>query len=120
VSSVWGQCTSDWNSAGPHAGMQSTLLRSHVRELALGVERELDHAIDLWSSTGAGNEVNTLLRNAIRSHRQMTRHYDDWQYKQALYACLEALSWVDQALTLIGEPDRIHDPISELGLTPFD
>jgi hypothetical protein len=125
VSSLWGQSTSDWNGVGPHAGMQATLLRSHVREEVLGLEAELDYAISLWVSINekpkkGGDPVEKLLKEAIKQHEKMKKKYDEWAYKDALYSALEALSLVDQALALMGEPDRIHDPIRELGLAPFE
>jgi hypothetical protein len=120
VSSLWCQCTSDWNGVGPHAGMQATLLRSHVREEAWGVEAELDYAITLYRNSDTDKGVENLLEDAIKQHQEMKKHYDQWDYKAALYSALQALSLVDQALTLMGEPDRIHDPITEFGLAPFE
>ena len=99
--------------------MQATLLRSHVREEALAVEAGLDYAIDRLAI--AGNlQAALLVGGAIAAHHVMKFFYDKWDYKTSLYAALVALSFVDRALTAMGEPDHIHDPIRELGLTPFE
>ena len=121
VSSLWGQCSSDWNGVGPHAGMQATLLRSHVREEAHAAETELEHAIERYKQSYADDhQVRQLLHAAIGKHHTMKGLYGDWEYKEALFAAMEVLSLVDEALASMGEPDRIHDPILELGLTPFE
>jgi hypothetical protein len=39
---------------------------------------------------------------------EMKKHYDQWDCKAALYSALQALSLVDQALTLMADPRSHH------------
>ena len=111
--------------AARYTWMQATLLRSHVREEARAAEAELEYAISAWEQNDPGNKhgrkkhVKKLLKDAIKEHRKMKKLYDAWNYKAALFSAMKTLSLVDQALTAMDEPDRIHDPIEELGLGPF-
>jgi hypothetical protein len=46
-------------------------------------------------------------------HDLALSNYDDWDYEAAIESAMRVLSFTDQALTLMGEPDRIHDPLAE-------
>ncbi|MFY0523165.1 hypothetical protein ACN28I_08280 [Archangium gephyra] len=115
VSTVWGPITSEWNGVGPQAGMGATLHRSHAREELAGAERQLGYAIARFSSSFPREvELRRLLLEAIHVHSLAVRRYDDWDYEGALREAMRVLSLLDQALTRMGEPGRIHDPLTEV------
>ena len=59
------------------------------------------------------------LRRAVAAHEAALVSYDDWEYAAAIAATWRMLHHVDRALTAIGQPDRIHDPLEALGSFPF-
>ena len=114
VSTVWGQITSEWNGVGPQAGMQATLHRSHAREEITAGENHLAYAIEKFKDEFAFNqEIKSLLVDTLAMHDLALSNYDDWDYEAALESAMHVLSFTDQALTLMGEPDHIHDPVTE-------
>jgi len=114
VSTVWGQITSEWNGVGPQAGMEATLHRSHAREEIAAGENHLAYAIEKFKDEFAFNkEIKSLLEDALAMHDLALSNYDDWDYEAALESAMHVLSFADQALTVMGEPDRIHDPVTE-------
>jgi hypothetical protein len=114
VSTVWGQIISEWNGVGPQAGMQATLHRSHAREEIAAGENHLAYAIEKFKDEFSLNQqIKSLLKDALAMHDLALSNYDDWDYEAAIESAMRVLSFTDQALTLMGEPDRIHDPLTE-------
>jgi hypothetical protein len=115
VSTVWGPITSEWNGVGPQAGMGATLHRSHAREELAAAERHLSYAISRFESSFPQEvEPRRLLGAALQAHGLALKRYDDWDYEGALREAMRVLSLLDQALTRMGEPERIHDPLTEV------
>ena len=120
ISTVWCQCTSEWNGVAPQTGMQTTMFRSHARAAVAAAEQELRHALDqaAGQSSVAESTVEEL-RRAVAAHEAALVSYDDWEYAATIAATWRMLHHVDRALTAIGQPDRIHDPLEALGSFPF-
>jgi hypothetical protein len=110
ISTVWGQITSEWNGVGPSAGMQASLLRSHVREEVAAAESQLAYAQRKLAQSH-DPEAALLLHSAVATHLWAVQAYDDWEYESALGAAQRMLSLIDKALSKLGEPDRIQDPL---------
>ena len=120
VSTVWCQCTSEWNGVGPQTGMQTTLFRSHAREAVAAAEQELRYALEEAVGLPAVDQATVeQLRLAVAAHEEALASYDDWEYAAAIAATWRVLHHVDRALTAIGQPDRIHDPVAAFGPFPI-
>ncbi len=116
ISTVWGQSTSDWNSAAPQTGMQSTLFRSHAREAIAAAETELSFALEAAIAANLADNSDTLLAlsRAREAHDSAKQHYADWSYREAIEQAWQMLHQLDIALTALGHADRIIDPVSNL------
>ncbi|HEX8539059.1 MAG TPA: hypothetical protein VF664_16435, partial [Cystobacter sp.] len=87
----------------------------HAREELAAAERHLDHAITRFESSFPQEvESRRLLVEAIQVHSGALKRYDDWDYEGALREAMRVLSLLDRALSRMGEPDRIHDPLTEV------
>ncbi|MCO4770487.1 MAG: hypothetical protein KDA24_10700 [Deltaproteobacteria bacterium] len=109
-SHVWGQVAGDWNGVAPHAGMQNTMFRSHAREEMAAAEVAIQAALDL-AGPSPDSTLNAILNQAIQAHGQGKAAYDDWDYRVTIDQAMLALSLADLALTSLGEPDLVHDPL---------
>ena len=111
---------SEWNGVGPQTGMQTTLFRSHAREAVAAAEQELRYALDQAVSLPAvADSTVEQLRLAVAAHEAALVSYGDWEYAAAIAATWQILHHVDRALTAIGQPDRIHDPVAAFGWSPI-
>jgi hypothetical protein len=112
VSTVWGQSLSEWNGVGPQTGLQTTMYRSHAREEMEAAESHLDYAIEKYENGIAPDRrIRALIDRAVEVHSGAIKLYDRWEYKQTIRRAMRVLSITDRALTRMGEPDRIHDPL---------
>ena len=111
ISTVWGQTTSEWNSVSAQTGTRDSVLRAGAREIMADAEAYLAHAIQKLEAQGPDARVRSPLELALLRHREAKDHYDAWDYDGVIGLAQRAMSLTDQALTLMGEPDLIHDPL---------
>jgi hypothetical protein len=112
LSTVWSQSVSEWNGAGPHAGMQATLFRSHAREEMAAAEDALAQATAAFQQAFPANPgVLGLLLQAAQAHDAGLKQYDDWDYRGVLNSAMQSLSLTSRALALLGQGGKIHDPL---------
>ncbi len=112
LTTVWSQSVSDWNGAGPHAGMQATLFRSHAREEMAAAETALTQAITIFQQGFSGNaQIRGLLQRAKDAHDAGLRKYDVWDYRGVLNSAMLSLSMTSQALLQMGRPGQVYDPL---------
>lgn len=111
LSTVWSQSVSDWNGAGPHAGMQATLFRSHAREEMAAAEAALAQAIAIFEQGFSANgTIQGLLEQAIQVHDAGLGKYDAWDYRGVLNSAMQSLSLASHALALMGHSGQVYDP----------
>ena len=115
ISTVWGQTTSEWNSISAQTGTRDSVLRAGAREIMKDAESYLAHAIQKLEAGEPDGRVRSLLEAAVQEHRRATDHYDDWEYEKVIGLAQRVMSLTDQALTMMGEPDLIHDPLEVQG-----
>jgi hypothetical protein len=111
ISTVWGQTTSEWNSISAQTGTRDSVLRAGAREIMKDAESYLAHAVQKLDAGAPEARVRGLLEAAVQEHRSATYSYDDWDYAKVISLAQRVLSVTDEALTLMGEPDLIHDPL---------
>ncbi len=112
LSTMWSQSASEWNGTGPHAGMQATMFRSHAREEMAAAENGLAQATTLFQQGFPKNgEVLGLLLRAVVAHDAGLRQYDSWDYRGVLNSAEQSLSLTSQAFRLMGQADKIYDPL---------
>jgi hypothetical protein len=109
ISTVWGQTTSEWNSISAQTGTRDSVLRAGAREIMNDAEAYLAHAIGKLDAGEPDGRPRGLLEAALQEHRRAKDHYDDWDYEGVLGLAQRVMSLTDQALTIMGEPDLIHD-----------
>jgi len=114
ISTVWGQTTSEWNSVSAQTGTRDSVLRAGAREMMADAEGYLGHAVEKLQTGAQDGRVRALLEAAVETHKLATDRYDDWEYDKVLSLAQRLLSLTDQALTIMGEPDLIHDPLTEI------
>jgi hypothetical protein len=112
LSTVWSQSASEWNGAGPHAGMQATLFRSHAREEMAAAETALAQATTLFQQGFPKNGgILGLLQRAVGAHDDGLRQYDNWDYRGVLNSAEQSLSLTSRALAMMGQPGKVYDPL---------
>ena len=111
ISTVWGQTTSEWNSISAQTGTRDSVLRAGAREIMKDAESYLALAVQKLEAGAPEARVRSLLEAALQEHQSATHSYDDWDYEKVISLAQRVLSLTDQALTLMGEPDLIHDPL---------
>ena len=112
LSTIWSQSVSEWNGAGPHAGMQASLFRSHAREEMAAAEAALTQATAAFQQSFSKNaQIAGFLQRAITAHDAGLRDYDNWDYRGVLLSAEESLSLTSKALAQMGLPGLIHDPL---------
>jgi hypothetical protein len=112
LSTVWSQSVSEWNGTGPHAGMQASLFRSHAREEMAAAEAALTQATAAFQQGFSKSaQIAGFLQRAITAHDVGLRDYDNWDYRGVLFSAEESLSLTSKALSQMGQPGLIHDPL---------
>ena len=92
--------------------MRASLWRSHAREAMAASETRMTQSIELWRAAGRPSAVRTQLNHAAAAHALALASHDDTDYGGVLSRAMEALSATDAALTALGQPDVIHDPMA--------
>jgi hypothetical protein len=112
LSTVWSQSVSEWNGVAPHAGMQSSLFRSHAREEMAAAETALTQAIATYQQGFSSNQgVLALLRLAAVAHDTGLARYDRWDYRGVLDSAMQSLSLTSRALAQMGQSGKLYDPL---------
>jgi hypothetical protein len=117
-SPLWGQVAGDWNGFTDHAGTLSAIRRAAARQEMAAAEKYLGDAVTAYhnhyaNDEKAGKQVYMLLKTAARVHGLALNLYEDWEYEDVIESAKVVLSYTDQALEMMGEPD-LYDPIMEM------